>query len=424
KDAIQVLEQVRKEKDEAIASQQYEAAAELRDRELQQNEDLDTLEKEWHEGENKERRVVTEDDIAEVVSMWTGIPVTRLAQEETERLLSMEEDLHKRIIGQDEAIVNISKAVRRARAGLKDPRHPIGVFLFLGPTGVGKTELVRALAEFMFGDEDNMIRLDMSEVQERHTVARLIGAPPGYVGYDEGGQLTEGVRRKNYCAILLDEIEKAHPEVFNILLQIFDAGQLTDARGRRVEFRNSIIVMTSNLGSDLIRRDTTMGFAVKADQAQTTQQSYERMKEKVMDEVKRFFRPEFLNRLDATIVFHQLNQDEILSIVDLMIGMVRKELEEKQIELEITQAAKEHIGREGFDPVLGARPLRRLIQNVVEDTLSDELLGGRIKAGDVAVVDLDDDGNIVIRAKEKVAEAATESESEAESEAEAEAAPV
>ncbi|MDP6226721.1 MAG: ATP-dependent Clp protease ATP-binding subunit, partial [Dehalococcoidia bacterium] len=296
KDAMQVLEQVRKEKDEAIASQQYEAAAELRDKELHANDDLDTLEKEWQEGKGKERQIVSEEDIAEVVSMWTGIPVTRLAQEETDRLLRMEEEIHKRIIGQDEAILNISKSVRRARAGLKDPRRPIGVFMFLGPTGVGKTELVRALSEFMFGNEDNMIRLDMSEFQERHTVARLIGAPPGYVGYDEGGQLTEGVRRKNYCAILLDEIEKAHPEVFNILLQIFDAGQLTDARGRRVDFRNSILVMTSNLGSDLIKRETAMGFSIKADEAQTEESSYLRMKDKVMDEVKRFFRPEFLNR--------------------------------------------------------------------------------------------------------------------------------
>ena len=404
KEATQALEQVRKEKDEAIASQQYEVAAELRDKELQLNQNLDELEKEWHEGRIKERAQVTEEDIAEVVSMWTGIPVTRLAQEETERLLQMEVELHKRIVGQDEAIVNISKAVRRARAGLKDPRHPIGVFLFLGPTGVGKTELVRALAEFMFGDEDNMIRLDMSEFQERHTVARLIGAPPGYVGYDEGGQLTEGVRRKNYCAILLDEIEKAHPEVFNILLQIFDAGQLTDARGRRVEFRNSILIMTSNLGSDLIKRDSTMGFAVKADQAQTENQSYERMKDKVMDEVKRFFRPEFLNRLDATIVFHQLARDEILSIVDLMMAMVRKELEEKEIGLEMTDAARVYLGEKGFDPVLGARPLRRLIQNEVEDILSDELLGGNIKAGWIALIDLDEEGKIVCRPKEPEAE--------------------
>jgi ATP-dependent Clp protease ATP-binding subunit ClpC len=263
---------------------------------------------------------------------------------------------------------------------------------------VGKTELVRALAEFMFGNEDNMIRLDMSEFQERHTVARLIGAPPGYVGYDEGGQLTEGVRRKNYCAILLDEIEKAHPEVFNILLQIFDAGQLTDARGRRVDFRNSVLVMTSNLGSDLIKRETTMGFSIKSDDAQTEDSSYQRMKDKVMDEVKRFFRPEFLNRIDATVVFHQLSRAEILAIVDLMMDQVRDELREKEIELEMTDAVRDYLGEKGFDPVLGARPLRRLIQNEVEDTLSDELLGGRLNRGDVAIVDLEDD-KIVVRTK-------------------------
>ncbi len=406
KDAKESLEQVRKEKDEAIASQQYERAAELRDRELRHTDDLDTLEKEWQESLGKDRAEVTEEDIAEVVSMWTGIPVTRLAAEETERLLHMEQELHKRIIGQDEAIVNISKSVRRARAGLKDPRRPIGVFMFLGPTGVGKTELVRAMAEFMFGNEDAMLRLDMSEFQERHTVARLIGAPPGYVGYDEGGQLTEGVRRKNYCAVLLDEIEKAHPDVFNILLQIFDAGQLTDARGRRVDFRNSILVMTSNLGSDLIKRETTLGFTVKSGDAQTAAASYDRMKEKVMDEVKRFFRPEFLNRIDATIVFHQLDETEILAIVDLMMDQVRKELEEKKIGLELTEEAKKHLAEKGFDPVLGARPLRRLIQNEVEDALSDEVLGGHLNDGDVAVVDFEDD-KIVIRTKKKAVESST-----------------
>ena len=418
KDAMQVLEQVRKEKDEAIASQQYEAAAELRDRELRQNENLDTLEKEWQEGENAERRVVTEDDIAEVVSMWTGLPVTRLAEEETERLLQMEGELHKRIIGQDEAIVSVSKSVRRARAGLKDSRRPIGVFMFLGPTGVGKTELVRALAEFMFGDEDNMIRLDMSEFQERHTVARLIGAPPGYVGYDEGGQLTEGVRRKNYCAVLLDEIEKAHPEVFNILLQIFDAGHLTDARGRKVDFRNSIIIMTSNLGSDLIKRETSLGFAAKANEAQTDDSAYERMKDKVMDEVKRFFRPEFLNRIDSTVVFHQLTRDEILEIVDLMMNQVRTELGEKEITLEITEAAKAHLGENGFDPVLGARPLRRLIQDEIEDSLSDEVLSRRLVAGDVAMIDFEDGA---IRITSKKAKAKPKAKAKAEPEAEAKA---
>ena len=418
KDAMQVLEQVRKEKDEAIASQQYEAAAELRDRELRQNEDLDTLEKNWKEGENAERRVVTEDDIAEVVSMWTGIPVTRLAEEETERLLQMEGELHKRIIGQDEAIISVSKSVRRARAGLKDSRRPIGVFMFLGPTGVGKTELVRALAEFMFGDEDNMIRLDMSEFQERHTVARLIGAPPGYVGYDEGGQLTEGVRRKNYCAVLLDEIEKAHPEVFNILLQIFDAGHLTDARGRKVDFRNSIIIMTSNLGSDLIKRETSLGFAAKTTDAQTDDSAYERMKDKVMEEVKRFFRPEFLNRIDSTVVFHQLKQDEILEIVDLMMNQVRTELDEKEISLEITQAAKTYLGEKGFDPVLGARPLRRLIQDEIEDNLSDVVLNRTLVAGDVAMIDLDNDGAIKITSKKAKAKPKAKAKAEPEAEAE------
>ncbi len=418
KDAMQVLEQVRKEKDEAIASQQYEAAAELRDRELRQNEDLDTLEKNWKEGENAERRVVTEDDIAEVVSMWTGIPVTRLAEEETERLLQMEGELHKRIIGQDEAIISVSKSVRRARAGLKDSRRPIGVFMFLGPTGVGKTELVRALAEFMFGDEDNMLRLDMSEFQERHTVARLIGAPPGYVGYDEGGQLTEGVRRKNYCAVLLDEIEKAHPEVFNILLQIFDAGHLTDARGRKVDFRNSIIIMTSNLGSDLIKRETSLGFAAKTTDAQTDDSAYERMKDKVMEEVKRFFRPEFLNRIDSTVVFHQLKQDEILEIVDLMMNQVRTELDEKEISLEITQAAKTYLGEKGFDPVLGARPLRRLIQDEIEDNLSDVVLNRTLVAGDVAMIDLDNDGAIKITSKKAKAKPKAKAKAEPEAEVE------
>ena len=418
KDAKESLEQVRKEKDEAIASQQYEQAAELRDRELRYSDELDTLEKEWQEGLGKDRAVVTEEDIAEVVSMWTGIPVTRLAAEETERLLHMEQELHKRIIGQDEAIVNIAKSVRRARAGLKDPRRPIGVFMFLGPTGVGKTELVRAMAEFMFGNEDAMLRLDMSEFQERHTVARLIGAPPGYVGYDEGGQLTEGVRRKNYCAVLLDEIEKAHPDVFNILLQIFDAGQLTDARGRRVDFRNSILVMTSNLGSDLIKRETSLGFAAKTSDAQTDDSAYERMKDKVMDEVKRFFRPEFLNRIDSTVVFHQLTRDEIQEIVDLMMNQVRTELGEKEITLEITKAAKVHLGENGFDPVLGARPLRRLIQDEIEDSLSDEVLSRRLVAGDVAMIDFED-GAIKITSKKAKAKPKAKAKAEPEAEAKA-----
>ena len=402
KEVTQVLENVRKEKDDAIAAQQYEYAAELRERELRLVEKIEVLEKDWHEEQENERAVVTSEDIAEVVSMWTGIPVTRLAIEETERLLQMEQEIHKRIIGQDEAINGVSKAVRRARAGLKDSRRPIGAFLFLGPTGVGKTELVRALAEFMFGSEETMIRLDMSEFQERHTVARLIGAPPGYIGYEDGGQLTEAVRRKSYCTILLDEIEKAHPEVFNILLQIFDDGHLSDAKGRRVDFRNCIVVMTSNLGSDLIKRETALGFSIKTEEAQTEKQAYERMKEKVLNEVKKFFRPEFLNRIDTTVVFHSLTKEHILAIVDLMLNEVRTELSEKQIALEATDAAKEFLAEKGYDPNFGARPLRRLIQNEVEDKLSEEVLGGKLHSGDTAVLEIED-GEMVIRVKELAA---------------------
>ena len=402
KEVMKVLENVRKEKDEAIASQQYEFAAELRERELHLVEKMETLEREWHEESQQERASVTSEDVAEVVSMWTGIPVTRLAMEETERLLHMEQGIHKRIVGQDEAIVSVSKAVRRARAGLKDQRRPIGAFLFLGPTGVGKTELVRALAEFMFGSEENMIRLDMSEFQERHTVARLIGAPPGYIGYEEGGQLTEAVRRKSYCAILLDEIEKAHPEVFNILLQIFDDGHLSDAKGRKVDFRNCIVVMTSNLGSDLIKRETALGFSIKSEEAQSEKQAYERMKDKVLNEVKRFFRPEFLNRVDASVVFHSLTREHILAIVDLMLEQVRTELSEKNISLEATDAAKGYLAEKGYDPNFGARPLRRLIQDVVEDKLSEDLLGGKLHSGDTAILDIAD-GEMVIRTKELAA---------------------
>ena len=388
KESMKVLENVRREKDEAIAGQQYEYAAELRDRELKLADKLEHMEEDWQSESGYNEPVVTVEDIAEVVSMWTGIPVTRLAVEDMERLLHMEGALHSRIIGQDEAINVVSKAVRRARAGIKDPRRPIGSFIFLGPTGVGKTELVRALAEFMFGSEDAMIRLDMSEFMERHTVARLVGAPPGYVGYDEGGQLTEAVRRKSYCAILLDEIEKAHPDVFNILLQIFDDGHLTDAKGRRVDFRNSIIVMTSNIGSDLIKRDSSLGFAMKSDEASTSEHQYERMKGKVMDEVKRFFRPEFLNRIDASVVFHPLNKEYIIQIVDLMLNKVQEQLKEMNIEMEVTQDAKELLADKGYDPNFGARPLRRVIQDEIEDMLSEELLAGRMRSGSVIVVDV------------------------------------
>ena len=391
KEAQKGLETVRQEKDEAIASQQYEYAAELRDREMKLSDKLDLLQSEWQATTTEEQPTVTSEDVAEVVSMWTGLPVTRLAMEETERLLHMEEELHKRIIGQEEAIVAISKAVRRARAGLKDMRRPIGSFLFLGPTGVGKTELVRALSQFMFGSEDAMIRLDMSEFMERHTVSRLVGAPPGYVGYDDAGQLTDGVRRRSYSCILLDEIEKAHPDVFNILLQIFDDGHLTDAKGRKVDFRNTIVIMTSNIGSDLIRQDSTMGFAVKSDDEKAAEQSYQRMKDKVMDEVKRFFRPEFLNRLDSQIVFHALHMDHIIQIVDLMLNEVRKPMLEKGLSLEVTQPAKEWLAKKGYDEEFGARPLRRVIQNYIEDPLAEEYLAGKYQLGDTITVDVQDD---------------------------------
>ncbi len=384
------LESVRREKEQAIANQQYEYAAELRERELKLEEKVARMQLEWKREKEVEKPVVTPEDVAEVVSMWTGIPVTKLAADETTRLLHMEEALHKRIVGQDEAIKLVSKAVRRARAGLKDPRRPIGVFIFMGPTGVGKTELARALAEFMFGSEEAMIRLDMSEFMERHTVARLVGAPPGYVGYEEGGQLTEAVRRKSYSLILLDEIEKAHPEVFNILLQIFDDGHLTDAKGRKVDFRNTIIIMTSNIGAEFIRKESTIGFK-PTDEKKAAQISYERMKEKLLEELKKNFRPEFLNRLDGTVVFHPLTREHILQIVDLMLAQVGEQLKEKDIGLEATLEAKELLAEKGYDPLFGARPLRRVIQTMVEDPLSEKLLAGEFQPGDVVRLDREGD---------------------------------
>ena len=386
-EAKRAVESVRKEKESAMAAQQYEYSGELRDRELQLVEKIEAMEKEWQVKREQGKPLVTSDDIAEVVSMWTGIPVVKLTTDETGRLLQMEEALHRRIIGQDEAINTVAKAVRRARAGLKDPRRPIGAFIFLGPTGVGKTELVRALSEFMFGSEDTLVRLDMSEFMERHTVARLVGAPPGYIGYEEGGQLTEAVRRKSYCAILLDEIEKAHYDVFNILLQIFDDGHLTDAKGRRVDFRNSIIVMTSNVGAELIKRDMSIGFSAHVDGEGKQKVEYDKMKEKVLGEMKKLFRPEFLNRIDATVVFHALDKEHIRQIVDLMLSQVAASLKEKNITLEVTDGAKDFIGDKGYDPVFGARPLRRTIQNLVEDQLSEALLRGEFLPGDTVVVD-------------------------------------
>jgi len=395
-EARRALESVRHDKEDAISSQQYEYAAELREREVQLTKRMKSTEQEWKEGQTQDKPVVTEEDIAEVASMWTGIPVVRLTTDESSRLLQMEEALHHRIIGQDEAITTVSKAVRRARAGLKDIRHPIGSFIFLGPTGVGKTELARALTEFMFGTEDSLVRLDMSEFMERHNVARLVGAPPGYVGYDEGGQLTEAVRRNSYCVILLDEIEKAHDDVFNILLQIFDDGHLTDAKGRRIDFRNSIIVMTSNIGAELIKRDMTLGFATHADEEKNRQVEYGKMKEKVLGELKKKFRPEFLNRIDGVVVFHSLSREQISQIVDLMLSEVIKSLREKNVKLEITDAAKDFLGEKGYDPTFGARPLRRVIQNEVEDKLSEALLRGEFCPGDTVEVDRDGE-TIVIR---------------------------
>ena len=398
KEATKLLETVRKEKDEAIAGRQYEIAAELRDRESNLAEKLAELEQTWKDDKGSEKPVVDEENIAEVVSMWTSIPVTRLASTETDRLVNMENTLHETVIGQDEALTLVSKAVRRARAGLKNPKRPTGIFMFLGPTGVGKTYLVQKLAEFLFDSEDAMIRIDMSEFMERHAVARLVGAPPGYIGYDDGGQLTEAVRRKSYSVILLDEIEKAHPEVFNILLQIFDDGHLTDAKGRRVDFRNTIIVMTSNIGSDLIRQDRSIGFAARSESGEADEEAHKRMSKNVLDEVKRFFRPEFLNRVDNTIVFHALTREEIDQIVVLMLYEVASSLIEKGIDMDVTDAAKTWLADKGFDRVFGARPLRRVIQDNVEDKLSDAILAGKIGPGSTALIDVEDE-DIVVHSK-------------------------
>jgi ATP-dependent Clp protease ATP-binding subunit ClpC len=383
---------LRREKETALASQQYDLAAEKRQQELHIGEEIKTLESEWQARQDLGKPEVTKEDIAEVVAMWTGIPVVQIADEETNRLLNMEESLHKRIIGQDEAIDTTSRAVRRARAGLKDPRRPIGTFMFLGPTGVGKTELARALSEFMFGNDKSLIRIDMSEFMEKFAVSRLVGAPPGYVGFEEGGQLTEAVRRKSYCLILLDEIEKAHPDVFNILLQIFDDGHLTDAKGRKVDFRNSIIIMTSNIGAELIRSGNTLGFVSRNDESKLQQKSYERMKENLTGELKKTFRPEFINRIDDVVVFRPLDKEQIRKIVDLMLVSVTKQLAEKGITLEVTETAKDLLGHKGYDEVFGARPLRRTIQDLIEDRLSEDLLRAGFRDGDTVVVDLAENG--------------------------------
>ena len=387
RDATKGLEALRREKDQAIGSQQYEYAAELREREVRLQAKLEELEQEVQSEREGSELLVSDEDIRDVVSMWTGIPLTRIASEETARLIEMEQFLRDRVIGQDEAISAVAKAVRRARAGLKNPKRPIGVFMFLGPTGVGKTYLAETLAEFMFGSKDNIVRLDMSEFMEKHTVSRLVGSPPGYVGYDDGGQLTDLVRRRSYCLILLDEIEKAHPDVYNMLLQIFDDGHLSDAKGRKVDFRNTIIIQTSNVGSDLIRKDSRFGFNTASDDAKTAEQMYERMKDKVTEEMKRVFRPEFLNRIDQSVVFHSLQEEHIRQIVDLELKDLRDNLREKDITLEVEKPLLDHLGKKGFDPVFGARPLRRVIQNEVEDRLSDALLEGEFSEGDAIRLD-------------------------------------
>ena len=385
------LEEIIKEKEEAINAQEYEKAASIRDQEQKLKDIIENKRKEWTNKRNLEIGSVGEEEIAAIVSKWTGVPVSKLAMEESERLVHLEESLHARVIGQNDAVQAVSRAVRRARAGLKNPKRPIGSFIFLGPTGVGKTELGRALAEAMFGSEEAIIRLDMSEYMEKHAVARMIGSPPGYVGYDEGGQLTEKVRRKPYSVILLDEIEKAHPDVFNILLQVLEDGRLTDGQGRTVDFRNTVVIMTSNVGAESLRNDKKVGFNRAIDEAQ----DYSRMKDTVLEKLKHTFRPEFLNRIDEVIVFQSLNETELKEIVELLLQEVAKRIIENGYQLTISPAARDHILREGYDPAYGARPIKRAIQKLVEDTLSEEILKGTVKPGDNVLIDIADEKIVV-----------------------------
>ncbi|WP_100012619.1 ATP-dependent protease ATP-binding subunit ClpC [Lentibacillus sediminis] len=391
KELEQRLEEVRKEKDESVQSQEFEKAASLRDNEQRLREELEETKKDWKEKQGKTDSKVTVEDIASVVSIWTGVPVSRLTKDESERLLNMEETLHSRVIGQEEAVDAVAKAIRRARSGLKDPKRPIGSFIFLGPTGVGKTELARALAETMFGDEESMIRIDMSEYMEKHSTSRLVGSPPGYVGYEEGGQLTEKVRTKPYSVVLLDEVEKAHPEVFNVLLQVLEDGRLTDSKGRVVDFRNTVLIMTSNVGADELRRNKHVGFNLEDES-----QDYKSMKSKVTDEMKKAFRPEFLNRIDETIVFHSLERKHMKDIVLLMVEQLQERLKEQEIEFTLTDKAVDKIANEGFDPEYGARPLRRSIQKNIEDLLSEELLKETISKGEKVKIGLNNKGEFII----------------------------
>ncbi len=382
------IAQVRRDKESAIDSQDFEKAAALRDKEKQLISAKDAREKEWKDGDMDVVAEVNEELIAEVLATATGIPVFKLTEEESQRLLRMEDELHRRVIGQNDAIKALSQAIRRTRAGLKDPKRPGGSFIFAGPSGVGKTELSKTLAEFLFGDEDSLIQLDMSEYMEKHTVSRLFGSPPGYVGYEEGGQLTEKVRRKPFSVVLFDEIEKAHPDIFNSLLQILEDGRLTDAQGRTVDFKNTVIIMTTNLGTRDISKGLRMGFTREGDAAGT----YERMKNKVQEELKHHFRPEFLNRVDDVVVFHQLTQDEIVEIVDLMIAKVDERLKDRDMGLELRPTAKALLAEKGYDPVLGARPLRRTIQRSIEDMLSEKILFGELRTGQIVIVDVEGEG--------------------------------
>ncbi|KAB1902894.1 ATP-dependent Clp protease ATP-binding subunit [Micromonospora tulbaghiae] len=389
------IAQVRRDKESAIDAQDFERAAQLRDTEKQLLGQKAQREKEWKAGDLDVVSEVDDEQIAEVLGNWTGIPVYKLTEEETSRLLRMEDELHKRVIGQEDAVKAVSKAIRRTRAGLKDPKRPSGSFIFAGPSGVGKTELSKALAEFLFGSEDALIQLDMSEFHDRYTVSRLVGAPPGYVGYDEGGQLTEKVRRRPFSVVLFDEIEKAHPDVFNTLLQILEDGRLTDGQGRIVDFKNTVIILTTNLGTRDVAKAVSLGFQASED----SESNYDRMKQKVNDELKQHFRPEFLNRIDDTIVFHQLREIEILSIVDIMIQRIEGQLRNKDMGLELTDNAKKYLAKKGFDPVLGARPLRRTIQRDIEDNLSERILFNELTPGQIVVVDCEGDPEDIDKSK-------------------------
>jgi len=376
------IEKVRTEKEASIENQEFEKAASLRDKERKLTQKKRELEEQWRDQEQVEQPEIGKEEIADIVSMWTGIPVFELTEAESKRLVRMEEELHKRVIGQDAAIVAVSKAIRRARAGIKDPKRPTGSFIFLGPSGVGKTELARTLAEFLFGDEDALIQIDMSEYMEKHAVSRLVGSPPGYVGYDEGGQLTEAVRRKPYSVVLFDEIEKAHPDVFNILLQILEDGKLTDSQGRKVDFRNVIVIMTSNIGSSSISKNVSLGFNLSAEEGL----SYDDMKTRVMGDLKKVFRPELLNRIDEIIVFPKLSRDEILQVVDLLMNRVRVQMAEHDVTIELADEAKDLLVEKGYDPTMGARPLRRAIQSYIEDPLADYILGRELEPGSTILV--------------------------------------